>query len=195
MNLKKQAANILTLTNFSLGVIAIMISSTGVKFFSFNPNSPFDPIFVLAASCILLASVLDRFDGKIARKTHTVTELGKQLDSLSDLVSFGVAPAIVFWQLQAQLSKGCFVLALLFVTSLIFPICGAIRLAKFNIQEDPSFFIGIPITIAGALAALSMIVLTIYPKHLDSNWVTVAHGIFMLVLAYLMVSKFKLKKV
>ena len=102
----------------------------------------------LGATMILVAAVLDGLDGKVARKMGISSEFGKQLDSLADLVSFGVAPAmLVFaWQL-ADLGMPGIAAAMAFV------LCGALRLARFNVLNISGYFVGIPITLAGAFLA------------------------------------------
>lgn len=82
---------------------------------------------------IALAALFDRFDGMVARKMKIESELGKQLDSLSDLVSFGVAPALLVQ--QATLMPLSFVGGLAVV---LFILCGALRLARFNITDSPN---------------------------------------------------------
>jgi CDP-diacylglycerol--serine O-phosphatidyltransferase len=118
--------------------------------------------FLWAAGLLVLAGVFDGLDGRVARATNTATEFGVQLDSLADVVSFGMAPAILayrygFFQLgihdphlRAAGWAACFV----------FIACGALRLARFNVQVgsvDPRYFIGLPIP-AGAACVASVII-------------------------------------
>ena len=118
--------------------------------------------FLWAAGLLLLAGVFDGLDGRVARATNTATEFGVQLDSLADVVSFGMAPAILayrygFFQmgihdahLRAAGWAACFV----------FTACGALRLARFNVQvgsTDPRYFVGLPIP-AGAATVASVII-------------------------------------
>lgn len=154
---------LVTFTNLSLGVIAIITSN-----------------FKLAAILIIVAAIIDRMDGKIARKFDAVSDFGKELDSLSDLISFGVAPAVVIW--KAGLSVMGF---WGYVLILIFVIAGAFRLARFNVINLQGSFMGMPITIAGALLAFSLFF------RLDNA----VYAVIMLVLSFLMVSKFKFKKI
>jgi CDP-diacylglycerol--serine O-phosphatidyltransferase len=118
--------------------------------------------FLWAAGLLVLAGVFDGLDGRVARATNTATEFGVQLDSLADVVSFGMAPAILayrfgFFQLgihdpnlRAAGWAACFV----------FTACGALRLARFNVQVgavDSRYFVGLPIP-AGAACVASMII-------------------------------------
>lgn len=108
-----------------------------------------------AAQCILGAGVFDALDGRIARLTGTTSEFGAELDSLSDVISFGVAPAVLAfsWGLSAAPRAG-------WLAAFLFVVCGALRLARFNVQRhvvDSRFFVGLPIPLAAApLATLVM---------------------------------------
>lgn len=118
--------------------------------------------FLWAAGLLVLAGVFDGLDGRVARATNTATEFGVQLDSLADVVSFGMAPAILAYRygffhlgihdshLRAAGWAACFV----------FTACGALRLARFNVQVgsvDPRFFVGLPIP-AGAACIAAVII-------------------------------------
>lgn len=111
--------------------------------------------FSIAATAILIAIVLDGLDGRIARITNTMSKFGAEYDSLSDLVSFGVAPAVLMytWSLF-QHGKWGWLAAFLFV------ICGAMRLARFNVQInliDSRVFNGLPIPAAAANVATAVL--------------------------------------
>lgn len=125
-------ADFLTLINVFLGLLSII--------FTIN-----DQIFV--ASALLIAAVIfDVFDGKLARHTKTNNDFGKQLDSLADTVSFGVAPTVIgFSLIQTKLALIAFS---------IFLLCGILRLAKFNIMQAQGYYIGMPITINGIIIPL-----------------------------------------
>jgi CDP-diacylglycerol--serine O-phosphatidyltransferase len=136
--------------------------------------------FEVAAKTIGLAVVLDGLDGRIARMTHTTSEFGRELDSLADIISFGIAPAILAytWGVQFvsgypgpgtldQLQRGGKFLAFLFL------VCGAARLARFNIQKNPQprnpgpphrkYFVGLPIPAAAGMVAAVVYSLDSYP--------------------------------
>lgn len=195
MQIRKQYANILTLANLSLGLVSLIFSASTLMQADGQTHS-LRPYWV-AALLILLAACLDRFDGKVARKTDTVSDLGKQLDSLSDLVSFGVAPALLTWKVHLGLVNrpAWWLLLISYTVVLLFPLCGAIRLAKFNIQEDPSYFVGVPITIAGAvLAGVNLIhILVLGHAPFSAIGILTVH-LITLILALLMVAPLRLKK-
>ncbi|MFB4211912.1 CDP-diacylglycerol--serine O-phosphatidyltransferase [Shouchella sp. 1P09AA] len=166
--IKGQIANGLTLINLGLGITAIMFILQGSIWYGF--------LF------IALAALFDRFDGMVARRLKIESELGKQLDSLSDLVSFGVAPALLVQ--QATLMPLSFVGGLAVV---LFILCGALRLARFNITDSPNEFIGLPITGAGCILAFS----TLFNDQLPETFFV----IFMICLSGLMISNIRVKKV
>ncbi|WP_456472074.1 CDP-diacylglycerol--serine O-phosphatidyltransferase [Methanocaldococcus sp.] len=120
---------------------------------------------------IYLAVIFDALDGYVARKTGTVTEFGKELDSLSDIVSFGVATSYFLFNIS-------------FLLSLIFCIAGALRLARFNIIKTNDF-IGLPIPAASLLVISSL--------QLFNNKILLT--IIILLASYLMISDMKFKKV
>lgn len=165
--------NLFTMGNMFCGFLAIV--------YAINHS------FFQAAVAILVAAVMDNFDGKIARMTHTTSRFGVEFDSLSDLVSFGVAPAILMytWALKPF---GRFGLAAAF----LFAVCGAMRLARFNVQFDSSSnkdFTGLPIPAAAGVVASIVII----NKHL---WGIETHHPLLLmfvayILAFLMVSTIK----
>ncbi|MFO7909020.1 MAG: CDP-diacylglycerol--serine O-phosphatidyltransferase [Halomonas sp.] len=110
--------------------------------------------FTSAAVAIFIAMVLDGLDGRVARMTNTQSAFGAEYDSLSDMLSFGVAPALVAftWILQ-DIGKTGWVVAFLYVA------CAALRLARFNVQVgsvDKKWFIGLPSPSAAALVAASV---------------------------------------
>ncbi|MBM7616340.1 CDP-diacylglycerol--serine O-phosphatidyltransferase [Alkaliphilus hydrothermalis] len=170
MRVKAHIPNMFTYLNLSLGIIAIISITVEA--------------YAAAALLILLAGFLDRFDGKLARKLNAESEFGKELDSLCDLISFGVAPAILIWSYQLVhfgiLGTGIIIL---------FAICGAYRLALFNIIEFDEVYMGVPITISGGIVAL----MTLYSMNYPTNIYFII--IMMLFLSYSMCSKkIRLKK-
>ncbi|WP_066636699.1 CDP-diacylglycerol--serine O-phosphatidyltransferase [Desulfolucanica intricata] len=162
--------NILTFCNIIMGLMAIIVAAADQ--------------FTLAGLLIILGAVFDRFDGKVARKFHVTSEMGKQLDSLADVITFGIAPAITIFMLSfTELQFLGLILAITFV------ICGAYRLARYNILNYDNVFVGLPITVAGFLLALFALYQTKFDVH---PYIT---AIGMLLLSYFMVCKHHIKKV
>ncbi|QGG48256.1 CDP-diacylglycerol--serine O-phosphatidyltransferase [Heliorestis convoluta] len=169
MNHKVVIPNAFTLANLLLGILSLVYTMDGN--------------FRLAAVMILLSMVLDGMDGKVARKLDVASPFGKELDSLSDLVSFGVAPAILVYAAQMYEPYGIVGL----IIALIFALCGAVRLARFNILNISTHFLGIPITVAGPLMAI----FTLVSDHLPTLFFPVS----MLLLAGFMISNIKIPKI
>jgi CDP-diacylglycerol--serine O-phosphatidyltransferase len=141
--------------------------------------------FATAAVLIFVAAFLDGLDGRVARMTGTTSAFGEQLDSLADVISFGVAPSFLVyrWGLFDFERPGLAV-------SFLFLVCGACRLARFNVQAhvvDKRFFVGLPIpAAAGTLAGLIWIFADSPTRGLQATFIPVT-----ILLSFLMVSTFK----
>jgi CDP-diacylglycerol---serine O-phosphatidyltransferase len=158
-----------TAGNVFLGFLSIMQSIQGALLATAGYTGP-NSNFVLAAVSIGWAVVLDGLDGRIARLTHTTSDFGREMDSLADVITFGLAPAVLAftWGVQPALGSadpiwrdhfrriGYFV-------PFLFLLCGAARLARFNIQKNPvpknpgrpdrKYFVGLPIPAGAAMIA------------------------------------------
>ncbi|HUG52579.1 MAG TPA: CDP-diacylglycerol--serine O-phosphatidyltransferase [Vicinamibacteria bacterium] len=139
-----------------------------------------------AAPLIFWAILLDVLDGRLARMTGTTSEFGAELDSLADVVSFGVAPALLVYAWGfATMPRVGWLVAFLFV------VCGALRLARFNVQKssvDGRYFVGLPIPAAAApVAAL----VNVSPLPVDDRVHAVLWLSLLIVLSFLMVSTFR----
>jgi CDP-diacylglycerol--serine O-phosphatidyltransferase len=157
-----QIPNLFTLLNLFFGCLAIIAAvETGLTLTS-DANG--DNLVVipekiyLASVYIAIAAVIDFLDGFVARLLKASSEMGKQLDSLADVVSFGVAPGIIIYQFLrlsfAQQPDGLDINTLLLMPAFIVPCAGAYRLARFNIDTSQSTgFNGVPIPAAGLFIA------------------------------------------
>ena len=165
--MRQQIPNIITLLNLFLGCLAIVscfqfgtvasISESGEMLIEIPEK------LYLASLFIGLAAVVDFFDGYIARLLNVPSEMGKQLDSLADVVSFGVAPACIVYQfLRLALANDVNALATsswLFAPAFLIPMAGAYRLARFNLDTTQStYFKGVPIQMIGILTAVFQII-------------------------------------
>ena len=139
--MSKHLPNLFTLINLSLGFFSILLSSQGN--------------FSSAALLILFASIADFLDGFLAKKLNAVSDLGKQLDSLSDMITFGVSPSILMYYFLLELPQTISPYSNYLVV--LIPIFSALRLAKFNIDanQDQNFK-GLP-TPANALFFASLV--------------------------------------
>jgi CDP-diacylglycerol--serine O-phosphatidyltransferase len=138
--------------------------------------------FESAAQFIVAAVIFDMLDGRIARLTGTTSEFGAQLDSLSDIVSFGVAPALIAYQWGlATLHKS-------FLAAFFFVMCAAIRLARFNVQRkvvDGRYFVGLP---SPAAAGFVISIVYFWPEPLTDRVGAAFTMTILVVAAFLMVS-------
>lgn len=140
--------------------------------------------FNYAAVAIFVAMIMDFFDGRVARLTNTQSAFGAELDSLSDMVSFGVAPALVIysWSLEGLGKLG-------WLAAFIFAAAGALRLARFNTQvsvADKRYFQGLPIPAAAGVLA-SMVWLCVDSEILGDG-VSMMTTVLTIIIAILMVS-------
>lgn len=167
--------NILTLAGVCLGISSIK--------FSIDSN------FSLAVIFILLASILDALDGRIARLLKGTSEFGKELDSLTDFVSFGIAPAFIlyFWELNKYGKLG-------WAITLLYSVCCVLRLARFNLTKTEeneewknNFFEGVP-SPAGGLLILMPLIYDLTNINLEIN-VTSITPYLTIIIAVLLVSK------
>ncbi|MBU2490620.1 MAG: CDP-diacylglycerol--serine O-phosphatidyltransferase [Proteobacteria bacterium] len=172
--------------DFSKGVYLLPNLATSLNLFCgfFSVVSSLEGHFLRAAGAIVVAGVFDNLDGRIARATRSTSRFGVEYDSLADLVSFGMAPALLayLWVLRPFGRLG-------WLAAFLFVACGALRLARFNTQageSDGSSFTGLPIpAAAGTVASLIL-----FNDRLGS--VSPVHPLAVLVLlyalSYLMVS-------
>ena len=200
----KQIPNLFTLLNLVFGCLAIVFTLQNGIIIVNNPESGTQLIDVtekiwMASLFIGLAGVVDFLDGFIARLFKASSEMGKQLDSLADVVSFGVAPGMIIYQFLrlsfAQEENGIEVSILWLLPAFIVPCAAAYRLAKFNLDQSQQYgFKGVPTPAVGLLIASipliywyseSEIIFTL----LKNKWFWYA---VIFLLSYLMVSKLPL---
>jgi CDP-diacylglycerol--serine O-phosphatidyltransferase len=156
-----------TIGNLFLGIISIILA--------------FNEEFSLAAILVIVGMLFDGLDGRIARALNATSEFGKELDSLSDVISFGVAPAFIMYGVVLN-ELGWIGM----VITGIFPICGALRLARFNVMaSNPNYFVGLPITAAGGILAT----MALYHNLIPAAKFLLPFG--MVGLSYLMISRIK----
>jgi CDP-diacylglycerol---serine O-phosphatidyltransferase len=158
-----------TAANIGMGFFSVMESLRGFQLLAGAPNiDAASAHFDNAAIAIGFALLFDMLDGRIARLTKTTTEIGIQLDSIADVVTFGIAPAVLayVWGYGATLLEGTKLHRFAWFLSFMYLICGAFRLARFNVQAsrprilaegtpkvDKKSFVGLPIPVAGGLIA------------------------------------------
>jgi len=189
MNIKKHIPNAITCGNLFCGCMAIV--------FAFEGN------LVFSAYLVALAAILDFFDGFAARILKVSGELGKQLDSLADMVTFGVVPAIVMYHLLAQtfwnnMPPGTEMIddkyySILAYSPFLIAIFSAVRLAKFNIDtRQTSSFIGVPTPANAMLICSFPLIIQHHPQF--ASWILNPYFIVTvtLLMSYLLVAELPL---
>ena len=163
--------SVFTAANIGMGFYAVMSAVRGFQLIGTgNESDLLQAANYLdnAAKAIGWAVLFDMLDGRIARLTKTTTEIGVQLDSIADVVTFGLAPAVLayVWGYGATLKEGSELHSLAWFLSFMYLMCGGFRLARFNVQSsrprilaeglikmDKKSFVGLPIPVAGGLIA------------------------------------------
>ena len=201
----KQIPNIFTLLNLFLGCIAIVfaLQTENISIYvgedlSSHYNIP--EKISIASYFIFAAAVIDFLDGFVARLMNASSAMGKQLDSLSDVVSFGVAPSVILYQLLRisfiKEENGLEISIAWLLPAFLVACAGAYRLARFNLDNSQSYgFKGVPIPAAGLLIASFPLILHFGNSFVDvSEWLTNKWVLYavILVVSWLMVSKLPL---
>ncbi|MBW8745966.1 MAG: CDP-diacylglycerol--serine O-phosphatidyltransferase [Acidobacteria bacterium] len=191
--------SLFTAGNIAVGYYAVMSSLQAV---STGDARYFDR----AAIAIAFAMPFDALDGRIARMTNTASEFGKELDSLADVITFGVAPSILayLWGFRMLPVVGNLVfrqkvMDLGLFICFLFLICGASRLARFNITKDPKpqnpgrpdrkYFVGMPIPAAAGVVA--SVVHCFDGQPIDNIWIALVWLSFVAFVGFLMVSRWR----
>lgn len=195
----KQIPNLFTLLNLVFGILAIIfVLQTGESLVQLQDGEAiitFPEKIWWGSICIGLAAVVDFLDGFVARLFKASSELGKQLDSLADAISFGAAPGIIIFQLLrisfAKEENGLDISIVWLLPALIIPCAAVFRLAKFNLDNRQTFhFIGTPTPAVGLLIA-SLPLIIFYNdfnvnQYILNKWILYT---FILIVSFLMVSE------
>ena len=190
MRVKKYLPSLITLTNLFLGFLSVLYIQKG------DTES-----LIIGCYLILIAAVLDSFDGKLARKIGVGSDFGKEIDSLADLISFCLAPScLIFNILYTNHFQDSSLLFLYFAFISSFPVLmGAIRLARFNVghtsESKKSYFIGLPSPMAAvSICSIILMRLKLQPNisdnALDFNIILP----FIILLSFLMIGKLHFSK-
>lgn len=193
-----------TAANIGMGFFTVMSSLRAFQLIGLGDVSRATAYLDNGAKAIGWALLFDMLDGRIARMTKTTTEIGVQLDSLADVVTFGIAPAVLayVWGYGASLNEGSDLYNVALFISFMYLMCGTFRLARFNVQSsrprilaegtikmDKKSFVGLPIPVAGGLvAALVHFAPTPLVTYARSQLYSLLMIILMGVLSVLMVS-------
>jgi len=194
-----------TAGNIFLGYLSILASFRGALLAGISGGGAAEQ-FGIAAKAIGAAVLLDGLDGRIARMTNTTSDFGREMDSLADVISFGIAPAVLAFswgvqfldpdmseRIRSQIFNAGYFISFLFL------LCGAARLARFNIQKNPipknpgrpdrKYFVGLPIPAAAAIVAAVVWAFDAQPLAM---WeMSVVWLALLLLLSFLMVSTWR----
>ena len=171
-----------------LTYLSFLSGLTGI-YFSLNGNT------LIGIICIMISGLFDMFDGKVARtkknRTETSKKFGIQIDSLSDLVAFGLLPSAIGIGLGLDKTILCFTLYLI-------PLCALIRLAYFNVDEEVRSsktnevrheYLGLPVTTSAIVVPIIYLL-----KNIVKNNFVYVYGVVLLILSILFITKFKMFK-
>jgi CDP-diacylglycerol--serine O-phosphatidyltransferase len=194
-----------TAGNIFLGFVSVMQSIQGAMVAN-DGTAGAEHHFEIAAKTIGLAFLLDGLDGRIARLTNTTSDFGREMDSLADVISFGIAPAVLAYTWGVQFTDPGLgavlhrqILAVGSFIAFMFLLCGSARLARFNVQKNPipknpgrpnrKYFVGLPIPaaagmVASVVYAADSVPVTYWP------W-TVGWLVLLAFLSFLMVSTWR----
>ncbi len=194
-----------TAANIGMGFLAVLYSVRGFQIVEISPIEA-SVYFDYAAKAIGLAILFDTLDGRLARMTKTATELGVQLDSLADVLTFGIAPVVLMysWGVGATFDDSTGLHNLAVFCLFVYLMCGVLRLARFNLQAtrprvlkegtpkiDKKNFVGLPIPPAAGLLA-AIVHFSTYPLTFYGEGYARFYSIMILVLVcglgFLMVS-------
>ncbi len=191
-----------TSANIFLGFVAILQAFEGALQAAGGDIGP-NGHFTLAAKSIGFAVLFDGLDGRIARMTNTTSDFGRELDSLADVITFGIAPAVLVFvwgvlfvatptEWQTQLTRSGYLAAFFYL------LCGAVRLARFNVQTNPTaktssrpdykHFVGVPIP-AGAGFVASVVYMSAAP--IRSFTLSIGWLVLVVMVGILMVSTWR----
>ncbi len=198
MNPIEMLPTLVTLGNLFSGFLAIAYLTdslhTDPAWSVAEANAARMHLYTNAVWCIFFAMIFDAVDGKIARMTGAASDFGSQIDSLSDVVSFGAAPALLF-KVMVEASPGVISPKLAVVLAVLYLACAALRLARFNVETTPDEdahlrFKGLPSpAAAGTVCALSFLNIHLDPTSAHS-WVLYAMPVLVPLIGFLMVSRF-----
>lgn len=201
--LMKHFPNLFTLLNLIAGCIAVIFILQTGQTIAYIDQEGFTQVdlpekITWGAIFIFAAAIVDFLDGFVARLFKATSPMGKQLDSLADVVSFGVAPGLILYQLLrisfAQEENGLDVSLVLLLPALLIPCAAAWRLAKFNIDEEQQYsFKGLPTPAAGLMVASLPLIIWFQTlgiqAYLINKWILY---IIIVLLSFLMVSNLPL---
>ncbi len=184
---------IFTMGNMIMGFVSIIFSS------KYNPEIGNEEYLFIAGILIFVASIFDMFDGAVARALGVESEIGMQLDSLADGVSYGIAPGVLAYHSYLYKYPEYFgIVGPGIVIAALFPICAVYRLARFNCEESGQGFTGLPSPAAGVLiGSISALMVPASLYFYEASPLIIplyVYSVIYIFIAYLMISEFDYNK-
>jgi CDP-diacylglycerol--serine O-phosphatidyltransferase len=173
--------NFITFLNLFFGIMTILICVCYQE----------EKYRIMASVFIMISGFFDAIDGAFARKLNVVSDLGKQLDSFADIVSFGVSPMVLAVSTTFSCSKSFIMYVIVFLVATLYITCGIIRLSRYNLGDYKNYFVGLPITIAGLILAIYFLIINI----LEFRDLELLSILLIFVLSILMVSSIKVHRI
>ncbi|WP_409967612.1 CDP-alcohol phosphatidyltransferase family protein [Bengtsoniella intestinalis] len=185
VQLLRTLPNICTFCNAICGVMALLIA---MSYRSHHGIS-------VACGLIVLGGFFDAIDGRLARRLQVSSQIGKELDSFADVISFVIAPVCMFLSMHSVGNHGHFHIAELLVAT-FYICCGVYRLARYNAGEYTTYFQGLPTTASGCLMSVYLFISNINPPFWSGQrWYTMVSYGFITALGFAMVSQVKIKRI
>lgn len=180
----KSIPNVCTMCNAICGLTAMLIAV-----FYREPSA-----IAIASVLIFLGMMFDFSDGFLARKLKAQSPIGKELDSLADAITFGIAPVVIFISLQHTGNSELVFFEL--ILTAFFAMCAVYRLARYNITESKGYFEGVPTTLAGGLLALYVLISSLTIQYWEGNiiYCYISYA-FIILLGFGMISKFRVNRI
>lgn len=177
--------NICTLLNVMCGIMALMISVFHKSFNAVN----------IACVYILIGAFFDGIDGRLARKLGVDSQMGKELDSFADVITFGIAPICVFLSMHSVVNENPVTMPEI-ILSTCYIVSAVFRLARYNVSDHSDFFVGLPTTCAGMFMGLYIFIANnLHPHWQGERCFTVISYGLIVFLAVAMVSTVKVNRI
>lgn len=181
----KSIPNLCSMTNAFMGLLAILMIT-----FHKTPEA-----INIACIFILIGAFLDSIDGLLARYLEATTPIGKELDSFADIITFGIAPMVLFTSLHC-IGHHDYIHPIEIVIAAFYIICAIYRLARYNVSEYKTYFEGLPTTASGMIMSMYIFLSNIYKDLWFYNeWYTVLSYTIVIILGLLMISKVKVDRI
>lgn len=176
--------NLITFLNLSFGILVIFICVCN----NVRGNRVIASVFILA-SCLC-----DAIDGPLARKLDMASDIGKQLDSFADIISFGVSPMVLVARSLITDMQQTITHLIIFFAMLSYISCGIVRLVRYNLGDFRDHFVGLPITVSGFILAINFLLANHFKYEQASSFVPIS-VILIFALSALMISNIRVSRI